>query len=138
LYKTLRYIAICAGAIDEYGAGISSPADYDPDDAFSKKGLLKVRAALTGDDTGSRLSLIFKYFQLARPVLDSVFSEVLFLLKSRQGKEEQVDPWFQNLLNRHSHKVVWLMETEGFIVQKEVVEEMGEDDSGEDMEEAGV
>jgi hypothetical protein len=128
-YNTLCYIAICAGKIDEYGAAISNPADYDPDDAFSTKGLMKMRAALEGD--GNRLALIFKYFQLTESALESVFNEVLFILKSRQGEEEQVDPWFQRMLNRHSHKVVWLMETEGFMVEKEVEEEVEEGDHSE-------
>jgi hypothetical protein len=129
----LPHIAVCrqpssftlylhAGKIDEYGVIIEDPDDYDPDDPFSKTGILKIRAALEGDDTGSRLTYIFKYFQLEQAVSDAVFSEVLFLLKSRQRGEEQVVPWFQTLLNRHSYSVVSLMEAEGHKVAAEMDE----------------
>jgi hypothetical protein len=139
---TLHYI--CAGSIDEYGVPIQDEAAYDPQDAFSKIGLSKVKASFDGEGKDGKIGSIFKYFLLSKDALDSVFNEMVYLLKNRQGRGTEPDQWFQNLLNRHSDKVVWQMKLDGFPVEKEVevegnsgtdsevVEEDGEGDGGED------
>jgi hypothetical protein len=105
--------------VDEYGVDIDVAENYDPVESFSASGVERIKAVLTGEGPGSRLDTIFKYFILNRKVLDAIFNEILFILNSRQGVEDQVDHWFQTMLNRHSCKVVWEMKGEGFEVDKE-------------------